>query len=106
MFVSSLSYAVEGGHGIVLKGTVSSVVVFHSTLRVGRHSMGVLWRRGVLAYGLGALMVADGLSGPLESLTRERWVPLDSTATDQVRHVLLARLGTKLFSVTPRLLSS
>ena len=52
--------------------------------------MGVLRRRAVYAYGLGALMAADGLAGPLESLTRERWVPLDSTATDQVRHVLRA----------------
>lgn len=67
--------------------------------------MGVLWRRAVYAYGLGALMAEDGLAGPLESLTRERWVPLDSTATDQVRDVLGAIVGTKLFSVTPRLLS-
>lgn len=62
-------------------------IVFFTDLRPCSrvHSMGVLCRRAAHAYGLGALMAAGGLAGPLESLTRERWVPLDSTATDQVR---------------------
>lgn len=75
----------EGGHGFVLKNAVSCSCFITALALSGLHSMGVLYRRAVLAYGLGALMTVEGLAGPLESLTRERWVPLDSTATDQVR---------------------
>ncbi|CAM9752829.1 unnamed protein product [Laminaria digitata] len=59
--------------------------------------MGVLWRRAVLAYGLGALMTVEGLAGPLESLTRERWVPLDSTATDQTTDVATSSSGSMVY---------
>lgn len=91
MFICGLPRARERGHGNVLKAQNSFwfrlVSCASQALCAPGHTMGVLWRRAVYAYGLGALMAVDGLAGPLESLTRERWVPLDSTATDQVSHV-------------------
>lgn len=52
--------------------------------------MGGHWR-WLLACGWFIFLVARGLASPLDSLDREHWVSLDSTATDQVHGVQFAR---------------
>ncbi|CAM9454129.1 unnamed protein product [Scytosiphon promiscuus] len=58
--------------------------------------MGGAWRR-VLACGCGSYLAARGLGNPLESLDREHWVSLDSTATDQATDVATGAGGSMVY---------